>query len=46
MILIPDTAIIACKKINIIPHGENRSMRMFSYEIHDHFKDLRGKKRL
>ncbi len=47
MVLIPYTKVLVNQnEINPIPEGETREMQIFSYEIHDHFKDLRSKTRM
>lgn len=46
VVLVPDTSIQEGKEINSIKEGETAIMQMFTYEIHNNFKDLRGKKRL
>lgn len=46
MLLVPDTYIDIKETINPILKGELVQMKMINYEIHNHFKDLRGKRRL
>lgn len=46
MVLIPDTNIEVSSAIrNSFKVGENKELKMFSYSVHDDFKDLRGKNR-
>ena len=46
MILLPDNSISLAGNKNPIALGCLVEMKVFAYEIHDHFLDLRGKRRI
>lgn len=44
LVIVPDTHVSHSLPKTTIPIGPTTEMKVFSYEIHDHFHDVRGKK--